>query len=321
MFLARLMTKNVLTLYRVGPIKRYTEKDKIPSNAMKNLKKLFASKGRWCKVVLVAFFFAGLVVKSEAVLYTVTSGSFSASYDSTQNGFTMWSGGAVNQLALQSLYASINGGPVSLLTGAVVNTGSSGFTGKYITVTYSTLAGSIADTLTISGSTLGESIQFNNLTASAANISIFQYSDFVLGGPVAAGSQTVNMTPAPVSGGYAVVSQSGGGYTLTWQGDAPGFTTLVQANSSGSPFGAFIGSGTDLNNTTLAAINTHAVFGYEFSGSVLSGNILSVSENAAFPAPVPEPSSVALISWGMLFLALISRRRSSFIMDYAKKSA
>jgi hypothetical protein len=273
---------------------------------MKIVKKAFASKLRWCQVVLVVFFFAGLAVKSEATIYTVTSSGYTADYDTSQNGYAMWSGSGVNQLALQSLYYSVNGGPVSLLTGAVVNTGSSGFTGKYITATYSTSAGSIADTMTINGSTLSEAIQFNNLISSAVNISIFQYSDFVLGGPGAAGSQTVNMTPS-VSGGYAVASQSGGGYTLTWQGDAPGFTTLVQANSSGAPFGPFIGSGSDLNNSTLTAINTQAVFGYEFSGSVLSGNLLSISETSAFPR-VPEPSSLALISAGMFALALVSRR-------------
>jgi len=305
-FLYNSMTKYVLTLDEDELIKEF-RKSKNPSNAMKILKKLFASRLRWCRVVLVLFFLAGLVVKSEAVIYTVTSGSYSAAYDSSQNGYTLWSGGAVNQLALQSLYASINGGPVSPLTGAVVNTGSSGFSGKYITATYSTAAGSISDTLTISGSTLSESIQFANLTASTASVSIFQYSDFVLGGSGAAGSQTVNLTPAPVSGGYAVASQSGGGYTLTWQGDAPGFTTLVQANSSGAPFGAFIGSGSDLNNSTLAAVNTQAVFGYEFSGSVLSSGLLSVSETSSF-AVVPEPSALALASAGMCVLALAFRR-------------
>ncbi len=272
-------------------------------------KKSFPGRARLYRGVLIAFMLAGLVDKSVATLYTQTSGGYTEGYDTSQNGFTMWSGNGVNQLALQSLYYSVNGGPVSQLTGAVVNSGSSGFTAKYITATYSISAGSIADTITINGSSLGESIQFNNLSGSTANISIFQYSDFVLGGPSAAGSQTVNMTPAPVSGGYAIASQSGGGYTLTWQGDAPGFTTLVQANSSGSPFGPFIGLGSDLDNSTLAAINTYAVFGYEFSGSVLSGSLLSISETSAFP--VPEPSSGALVSAGMFVLGLISRRRRS----------
>ena len=124
------------------------------------------------------------------------------------------------------------------------------------------------------------------------------------------------LTPPPVSGGYATANQSGGGLAFAWNGDAPGFTTLVQANSSGAPFGPFIGSGTDLNNTTLTASNTHAVFGYEFSGSVAQSSLLAVSETSAYPAPVPEPPSVALILSGMVAVALMFRRGRSKNLDF-----
>jgi len=278
---------------------------------MKLLKKSFVSRARLFQCALFAFLFAGFAVKSEAMIYTVTSTvngtAYSASYDDSVNGFTSWAAAGANQLALQSLYYSENGGSVSLLTSPAVTTSSNGNVKKLI-VTYSILgSGTLVDTMTVNGSTLGESIVFNNTSGTALNMKIFQYSDFVLGGPAAAGSQTLNITPSPVDGGYATANQSGGGRTLTWNGDAPGFTTLVQADSSGSPFGAFIGSATDLDNTTLTANNTYAVFGYEFYGSVGAGGKLSISETSAFP--VPEPSSVALISSGMLALALLRRRR------------
>lgn len=180
---------------------------------MKIRNRSFAGTGRLCRGVLFAFILAGLAVQAEATVYTINStvngSTYAASYDSSVNGFTTWSANGANQLALQSLYYSINGGSVSLLTGAIVNTGSSGFTSQYITATYATSAGSIADTLTINGNVLSEAIQFNNLTANPLNVSIFQYSDFVLGGSSAAGSQTVNMTPAS-GGGYATANQSGG---------------------------------------------------------------------------------------------------------------
>ncbi len=276
---------------------------------MKICKKSFASEVWLFQCVSIAILLGGSVIQSMALVYTINSGTYSASYDSSQNGFTSWSASGANQLALQTLYYSANGGPVTQLTGAAVST-SSGFTAS-ITAAYSISAGiSINDVLTLNGSTLGETIQFNNLSGSTVNMKIFQYSDFVLGGPGAAGSQSVSMTPAS-GGGYAIANQTGGGLKLGWQGDAPGYTTLVQANGSGAPFGPFIGLGTDLNNTTLTAINTFAVFGYEFSGSVAQGNLLSVSETAAYPSPVPEPSIVALISSGMFALALISRRRTN----------
>jgi len=289
---------------------------------MKILEKSFTSGARLYKGALVAMLLASPVVQSEGTIYTVNSTAngitYSASYDNSLSvsGFTSWAANGANQLSLQSLYYSVNGGPVTLLTGAVVNTGSSGFSGAYINATYSTPDGSIADKLTINGSSVGESIQFNNISSGAVSMKIFQYSDFVLGGAGYAGSQTVNMTPAPVSGGYATANQSGGGLAFTWNGDAPGFTTLVQANSSGAPFGPFIGSGTDLNNTTLTASNTHAVFGYEFSGSVAQSSLLAVSETSAYPAPVPEPSSVALILSGMVAVALMFRRGRSKNLDF-----
>jgi hypothetical protein len=274
---------------------------------MKNQKKTFVSRVRLYQGALIAILLGGSAVQSMALVYTINSGIYSASYDSTQNGFTSWSKSGANQLALQTLYYSANGGPVTQLTGAAVST-SSGFVSS-ITAAYPISGGmSINDVLTLNGSTLGETIQFNNISSSTVNMKIFQYSDFVLGGAGFAGSQTVNMTPAS-GGGYAIANQTGGGLQLGWQGDVPGYTTLVQANGSGAPFGPFIGLGTDLNNTTLSAINTFAVFGYEFSGSVPQGNLMSVSETAAFPLPVPEPSSLAFISSVMVVLGLIFRQR------------
>lgn len=305
-FLHGFVAINVLTLYWFTPI-RLVIKVRNPNESMKNQKKSFVSRVRLYLGALIAILLGGSAVQSMALVYTINSGIYSASYDSSQNGFTSWSKSGANQLALQTLYYSVNGGPVSQLTGAAVTT-SSGFTAS-ITAAYSISGGiSINDVLTLNGSTLGESIQFNNLSGSTVNMKIFQYSDFVLGGPGAAGSQTVNMTPSS-GGGYAIANQTGGGLALGWQGDAPGFTTLVQANGSGAPFGAFIGSGTDLNNTTLTALNTFAVFGYEFSGNVAQGNLLTVSETAAFPLPVPEPSALVLISSGMFGLALMFRQR------------
>jgi len=277
---------------------------------MKILKKSFVSRARLFKGALFAYLLAGIVVQSEATIYTVTSTvnstAYSASYDTSVNGFTSWTSGGVNQLALQSLYYSENSGAISLLTSPSVST--SGFgNSKNLIVTYSISgSGTVVDTMNVNGSSLGESIVFNNTSGTGLNMKIFQYSDFVLGGAGAAGSQTLGITPSPVNGGYAVAAQSGGGQTFTWKGDASGYTTLVQADSSGSPFGAFIGPATDLDNATLTA-SGNAVFGYEFYGSVGTGNNLSISETSAFP--VPEPSFVAMISAGMLALALLHRRR------------
>jgi len=288
---------------------------------MKIVKKSFANRVWSYQSALIAILVAGAVVQSEAQIYTVnyTSGgnAYSATYDTSQNGFTVWSQNGANELSLQSLYYSIDGGPVSELTGASVTTGNAG-SGKKITVNFTISDGTIQDVMTLIGNTLTESIVFDNTSGGAlAKVSIFQYSDFVLGGAV--GNQTVSMTPA-VDGGYAYAYQSGGGLAFNWNGDvtAGGVsgTTLVQANGSGAPFGAFVGPATDLDNVTLGATNTSAVFGYEFYGSVGASNSLLISENAAFP--VPEPSSSALIVTGMLAFGLALRqRRSKKSLNYA----
>ena len=267
---------------------------------MKILKKSFVGRAQMSQGALIAFLLTGLVVRSEATIYTLTSSPSVVTFD-TSSGLTGWQeNGGANQLSLQSLYYSVNGGLVSVLTSPTVAThGANGLTATY------TVSGvvSVADAFTVNGNTLGEQIKFTNLSGSASTISIFQYSDFVLGS--APGSQTLSMVPIPST--QASANQSGGGATLQWLGQLTGGTVEVQANGSGAPFGPFNGSATSLNNTTLSASGT-AVFGYEFDAiSLAPGNSLTISETAALA--VPEPSSLALISSGMLVLALLGRRR------------
>ena len=267
---------------------------------MKILKKSFVLRTKLFRGGLIAILLTGFVVQSEATIYTLTSSPSVVTFD-TSSGLTGWQvNGGVSQLDLQSLYYSVNNGPVSLLTSPAVTThGSTSLTATY------TVSGvvSVADAVTVNGDTLGEQIKFTNLAGTANTISIFQYSDFVLGN--APGSQTLNM--AVINSTQASANQSGGGAVLQWLGQLTGGTVEVQANGSGAPFGPFNGSATSLNNTTLSASGT-AVFGYEFDAINLApSNSLTVSETAALA--VPEPSSMVLISSGMLVLALLHRQR------------
>jgi hypothetical protein len=297
---------------------------------MKTLETSFASRVRLYRGALIAMLLAGFVVQSEATLYTISGvpqngTSYGATYDTSQDGFTSWSANGQNQLALQTLYYSINGGSVMQLTSPTsvttsytkvppIPTGS--IVSGSIVVNYLIAGyGTVVDTWKLSGSPLLQTITFNNTSGSEIDdVSIFQYSDFVLGGSAYAGNQTVNMLTEDVgTGQHATANQSGGGITLGWQGfataDNNSGTTLVQANSGGATFGAFIGANPDpysLDNTTLTA-NNNAVFGFQFSGDVLNGDSLSISETSAFP--VPEPTSMALISSGMVAVALMFRQR------------
>jgi hypothetical protein len=265
--------------------------------------KSFPSKARMLQRGLFTFLLAGCAIHSEAVFYTITSTAngttYTAGYDNSASGLTSWTAAAMNQLSLQSLYYSENSGAVSRLTSpTVVNHGAASLTATY------SVSGviSVADTVTLNGNTLGEQIKFSNLTGSSQIFSIFQYSDFVMGGAV--GSQNVSMVNNGVT--QAVTTQTGGGATLGWSGQLTGGTVKVQADPGGVPFGAFIGPATALDNVTLNA-SGNAVFGYEFDGSLLSGNSLTISETSTLS--VPEPAPLALISLGMLVLGWLHRCR------------
>src|SRR5208282_3559760 len=155
---------------------------------MKILKKSFVSRARWFQVALFAILLGGFAVRSEATIYTLSSSPSVVSFD-TGSGLTSWQvSGGVSQLNLQSLYYSVANGPVSLLTSpSVVTHGAASLTATY------TVSGtiSVADSITLNGDTLGEQIKFTNLSGTANTLSLFQYSDFVLGN--APGSQIVNM--------------------------------------------------------------------------------------------------------------------------------
>ena len=275
-----------------------------PSNAMKIWKESFVSRVRLCQGVFIALITGGLAVQSEATIYTMTSTAsgvtYTAGFDTTSSALTSWqANGGPNQLSLQSLYYSVANGVVNPLTGAsVVTHGAAAITANY------TVAGviGVADSITLNGNTLGEQIKFTNLSGSATTLSLFQYSDFILGG--AAGGQTLNMIINNSS--QSTANQSGGGASLQWQGQLTGGTVEVQANNTGAPFGPFNGSATALLNTPLSATG-NAVFGYEFDAiNLAAGNSLTVSETSLIL--VPEPATMGLIASGLCFLFPLWRR-------------
>ena len=152
---------------------------------MKSLKTSFASRVRLFRGALVAILLAGLVVQSEAQIYTISftvNGiNYGAAYDTSQNGFTSWSANGQNQLALQTLYYSITGGsvmqlptPTSVVPSYSKNPVTHVTNSATITADYSIPGyGTVVDALTLSGSPLTETIQFNNTSGNTVTISIF----------------------------------------------------------------------------------------------------------------------------------------------------
>jgi hypothetical protein len=156
--------------------------------------------------------------------------------------------------------------------------------------------------------TLGESILVKNTLSTPQTINFFQYSDFSLG--IASGSQTVNLSTINPNLQYQATQAGGGtypslqdGYQIVALGPV---TTTMQAGNSGLLFGPFIGN-TPLDNATFSASGTVVDYAFESSATLGFNQSFTISEFQTIT--VPEPSSVALISLGMLALAVLNRRR------------
>ncbi len=271
-------------------------------------------RGRVYQAALfVVLLSASAIVSSEAQTITTwgsssLSGTFSSSSGLT--GLSQTQGGVLS-LNLESLYYSIDNGPVtSVGTASSVSLTSSPShnpTVFTLTATYSlTDNSSLTWAIGLDGGSWAETMKFYNNSGGSANVSLFQYSDFVVGN--APGSQTVNINTSNPT--LPAFTQSGGGYALTLNTiNTEGATTEVQADNTGAPFGPFsTGSGT-LDNTPLNDTGT-VDFGVEFDATVGNGNSFQAGHTANDPITmVPEPASVALVASGMALLALVFRRR------------
>ncbi len=258
-------------------------------------------------VVLIS---ASAIVSSEAQTITTWSSSSLSGTFNWSTGLTGLSEGGEMSCTQQSLYYGIGGGtvyPLPTANSASITVSGHGTMSEHTLTTYYSIPdiGTLSWAIGLDGNTWGETMQFWNNSGSSANLSLFQYSYFVLGS--APGSQTLGITQ-PFQD-EANFTQSGGGYYLTLNAQNATGTTEVQADNSGAPFGPFNGIGTALNNAPVNGTGT-VDFGVEFdANNVANGAALAPQETATDPALVPEPASVALVASGMALLALVFRRR------------
>jgi hypothetical protein len=292
---------------------------------MKLLKKPLISRVRLYQSTLVAILFAGPVVQSEAQIsfpYNLTSspngiGSSTAQVNlNAGNGFVpSWQVNGVEMLSQQLFYYSVgNNLPASSIDTmplSLVGTNLGG--GVY--GTYAANGVSIKSTFALGSGvngngttyyTLTETIQVKNTLSTAQTINFLQFSRFSLGNPT--GIQTVNMSAGSGTQFYVTQQTDGGTYPSlqdSYLVSGTATTTTMQATDGGALFGPFIGT-TPLDNTTFSAAGTAD---YAFETSALLGQNKSFTISQIQMITVPEPSSVALISSGMLALALLHRRR------------
>jgi hypothetical protein len=245
-------------------------------------------------------------------------------------GLSDWTVNGINQLDQQWFYYSVGGGSISSIdnigtfSSSLINAGfSPSLTEVYsnstflLTTTYILGSGQVGS----GTASLSTTVTLQNLSGATQNIDLYQYSDFWLGG--VSGGQNVQFTTT--NSPYNVF-QSGTGGPLNGKissvsGGTGDVVEEVAGLFNGTQFGIVNGGPTvTLNDSPLSAGTGNVNYAYEIESSLTAsgaGSSVTISELQT----VPEPSSLALISSGILFLALYCGHKTGFFCQWQKRFA
>jgi hypothetical protein len=276
---------------------------------MKISNKSFARKTGSCKFAILALAVVGLVIQSDAQLYSITNKNsiLDINAASGPGGVNNWKIDGVDQLNLQWFYYRIGSAGPEYPLEAISSTPTIGTGSKSLTLTYANSAFSVRTVYSLTGGNLGsgtgqldEAITINNTSASALDFHFFQYSDFNLGN--ATGGQTVQFYKNPSGLPYYSV-QSDGSRSVTE-------TVSPASHIEAALYNQTLASLTDGSPTTLNDIASAGLgdvtFAYQWDFTLAAGGSFQIQKLIGV---VPEPSSLALISSGMLALAIFRRRK------------
>lgn len=297
---------------------------------MKEINKILA--GEWVRQsALVAILFAASVAQSEAQTYNLSARNTSLEIDASGGtpGLSDWDINGVNQLEQQWFYYSVNSSPVE----SIDDLGSWSL-GSQTSGNNPSLSGTYTDTGVLSIQTaytltshpigsgiasLGTVITIQNLSTSPQSIQFYQYSDFWLGG--VSGNQYVQFSPSALNYYVTQTGLSGGPLVGTLSASSQGTNAIVREAASLYNGGSQL-SGIENGNpappfddSALSAGTNNVTYAYEFEATVAPGQTLSISEIQT----VPEPSSLALISSGILVFGLFYRSKLASLKRVVKK--
>jgi hypothetical protein len=283
---------------------------------MKNTNDAFTVLSRTCRGTFIAAFITLLLSTSvtgvRAQTYTLSVADSSLQVNLT-GGLSNWTVGGVNQLGLQSFYYTVGGleypineisAPSAPEFSGLAFGGSILDTNMSVSYANSSLRLTTGYTLAVqgSGATLATTITLQNLSGTSQTLQFYQLSDFTLGG--VSGGQAVQFlqTGFPYS-----VTQTGPGGILTGSLNGVGLGTTIPVGEMAGIGNLGLGNGNlapNFGDTSLSASGTGVEYGYEFNLTLAGDSGITISELQA----VPEPSSIALVSSGLLGLALLRRR-------------
>lgn len=272
---------------------------------------LFATH-RAATVPIIAFLLLVATIGAKAQTYNLSVADSSIQVNLT-SGLSDWmTSGGPNQLGLQTFYYSIGSDefPIQSISSA----GTPSFTGAAfggrilntnITVTYENSALSLTTAYTLSvqggGATLATTLSIQNVSTTNETVDLYQYSDFTLGG--IAGGQSVQFLQT--ANPYAIL-QTGNGGILSGSLNVVGLGIPITVGEMAGTGALGLGNGNanpPFNDSSLSATGSVA-YGYEFTATLTPDSSISISELQT----VPEPSSVALVSSGLIGLGLLRKR-------------
>jgi hypothetical protein len=155
---------------------------------------------------------------------------------------------------------------------------------------------------------LSESITVANASSSSLEFHFYQYSDFDLGG--VSGNQTVQFYTNEINGQYYKVIQHLGSSSVFERVDseAPPIGHVEAAE-----YDQTLASLTDANPTTLSDVISagpeNVTFAYEWDVVLTAAGQAGSSFQISKILSVPEPSASALVSLGLVTVALLRRPR------------
>ena len=251
---------------------------------------------------------------------TLTDGNSVALIDtSSQAGMFNWSVNGINQLNQQWFwFRTGSAGPehsIDTLGAPTIVSGGA----KSATVTYTSSGQfSISTTYTLRGgapvtsgaSDIGESIVIDNLSSAQLDFHFFQYADFSLGGTPA--NDRTQLGVSGISGLFNEAAVWDSALSLT---ENVGTSAIPGANHGEvAAIGTTLGELNDANPTTLSDVAgalgpSHNTWALEWDLQIANGGsaIISLDKNLQ-TVLVPEPSSLALISLGLIGYGLRRRK-------------
>jgi len=267
-------------------------------------------------LLLAAVILSPLTSKAINHVLSDNGSTFQVDVDSSIGAHWWDVDGINNQLQKQWFYYRIGGGvaePINNISTAFVNFS----TANSLSVTYTAtglLPFSLTVEYTLNGGGVGsgngdilETISVYNPGPTSLDFHLFQYSNFdLLGSP-----NNDSVSIAYTGTGYDSAVHWDGAYGIT-EGIVSPEASRAEANTAFNTETSLMNiAGYDLNNN-LTLLNDNVTWAFQWDREIAAGSSLDIFKDKSMSiSPIPEPSSMALLTLGLAVMGLIGRRTAS----------